>query len=300
MKYIHLTIHIDRPPQHLHINPAPQTSLIIRYNTIIPGILQYWLSLMASILQLPKTLFCRFKVKESLNLTKIDQDPEVKHWQKTIEPLIQSPGLSRSFWGKIKENPCQAIFIAGKHIKPTSLDTLADPNAYRHLYLEWHTPQDFLDFKSSFSFETLFLGLSTIEQPLFYELENFRRVGRYGNWPCEGVAINTIYFPAPVTDEVRDYVYDMRGTEAQAGTNTPNRWYKGLPDGTWKIGTEERSGIWMNTFIYFHYWRSPELEQKYKEVSYEGQKALKNWETNLEYAGAVEITEEHCDLSYMR
>lgn len=38
---------------------------------------------------------------------------------------------------------------------------------------------------------------------------------------------------------------------------------------------------------------SPEEERTYKEVGYGGLQTLRNWEIHLEYAGAVEITEEH-------
>jgi hypothetical protein len=164
------------------------------------------------------------------------------------------------------------------------------------------------EFKASPGYDTYQAGISTISEP--------RILGKYMTgtmigWFRDlkpGLTLYQVYLPTPVTETQREELSKIRSLRPSA-RGFPREheypmWCK--PILFWAVDTIERDGQEMQPFIWLHYWRSAELEERFKEGRREvlSERGLiigvlgvmEHFAMQLEKVGAAGWTEEHCDL----
>ncbi|KAL8981671.1 MAG: hypothetical protein Q9205_003615 [Flavoplaca limonia] len=158
---------------------------------------------------------------------------------KTLNPLHVAPGLIRSFWGRVAENPEKVI-----------------------LCTIWWTRKALSDFESSPGYASFIAGLSAsgTATSTIYIVAGDRQIEAILE---ERVSITTVYFPRPVTDEQKAQFNDINGLVYGYGVSRSllhTRATRAAPCKGWVDGIYEKDGKQYEMGVIWHFWSKEELE----------------------------------------
>jgi hypothetical protein len=230
----------------------------------------------------------------TLNLENIKDGSEIgKQWLSTLSPILKAPYHKRIVWGRILEEPEQVLLIVA--------------------WKKREALHKFLCSAAGGQFEEFLKTAGKDAKPADVTTLVFQTNGWYlalDNMPfgTSGfVGFNFVNFPAPVTDEGRKKIFELRGLRYQGpahwtgGDNKlPYRWE---PMMGWVEGVTDWEGHHVETFTWCHSWKDGDKEKEGKDSNTRdmGPNATveQEWENKLRDLQAVSWREEHLHASLL-
>ncbi|KAL8896463.1 MAG: hypothetical protein Q9192_003080 [Flavoplaca navasiana] len=216
---------------------------------------------------------------------------------KTLNPLHVAPGLIRSFWGRVAENPEEVILCT---------------------VIVWWTRKALSDFETSPGYASFIAGLSAsgYARSTVYVDSGKHQIEAMLE---ERVSITIVYFPKPVTDEQKARFNNMYGLVYGYGVSRAllhTRANRAVPCKGWVDGVHEKDGKLYEMGVIWHFWSEEELEKTFRskekvvptmphraeeraEILDKKLTVAGKFERDLKVAGAEWWEEVHCEFTFL-
>ncbi|KAL9635894.1 MAG: hypothetical protein Q9204_002448 [Flavoplaca sp. TL-2023a] len=214
---------------------------------------------------------------------------------KSLNPLHVAPGVRRSFWGRVAENPEEVI-----------------------LCTVWWTRKALSDFESSPGYPDFYAGLAASgTPPSTTYIDGAKHM--IEAMLEERVSITTVYFPNPVTDEQKTLFDNIDGLVYGYGVSRAllhTRANRAAPCKGWVDGVHEKDGKQYEMGVIWHFWSEEELEKTFRkeekvvanmphraeeraEILDKKLTVAGKFERDLKFAGAEWWEEVHCEFTFL-
>lgn len=237
-------------------------------------------------------VFSKFCVPE-------DETLEGEKWANFYQILTQSPGHSRSKWGRISECPNYVLLITSK----SSVCCEYLQNTYQPPPV-WDSPDALSRFKNSSSYHAYWTTLSRDSSipPEVFEVDNSFILSWFYKRVMGKISIVTAYFPVPEASNNLERINAFSGLSVAGGLGPgapPRRLpQRQNPKAYWVNDTRDRNGMEVKARLMVHFWTDTQKEQEFKERrNISGLTFWEEFEQQLRETGAIDWTEEHWDYS---
>lgn len=247
----------------------------------------------------PITAWTRFRIPLEFDIRNIEPNSEQgEKWASIFSPLVKAPGHSRSFWGRVQDDPETVL-----------------------LYTLWASRNALAGFEASSAHSDLVTALESLTDPKpaittiiasFANALTNQELRPY-------TQLRYVYFPAPVSPSSRTYIETIQGPAYSHGVgisaSTATKFqsaYHSRPTRGWVDGIKIFDRKECDVLMWLMFWNGKEDKKEFLENTkvmktrpgikpgtalYESVVGvLENWEFKLREQGALGWIDEYVDF----